>query len=183
MRKGLFPPSISSTSSPFIFFFLEGEFKECGAVSRGYGWKAFGNVGRNWAEGAAPDRNSPGSFWSHVRNHQGSSYHTKERSDVAIFSHGAPQPSFNECCLLIKETATHWRPWSNFNPYCVRENCFCCRVYAGSFCEDLTFSRGIQEKTLAIKKNLYVYCVYSRLQKQGGSNIIWYRYTHKYKDK
>ena len=52
----------------------------------------------------------PVAFWSRVRNHQGSSYHTKEGRDVVIFSYAAPQSSFNECCLLIKETATHWRP-------------------------------------------------------------------------
>ena len=91
-RALFFPPpfSFSSSSSSFFFFFffvfLEGEFKECGTVSRGYEWKAFGNVGRNWAEGAASDRNSPRSFWSRVRNHQGSSYHTKEGRDVVIFS-------------------------------------------------------------------------------------------------
>lgn len=73
VRAFFFLPSSSSSStssSSFFFFFLEGEFKECGAVSRGYEWKAFGNVRRNWAEGAASERNSPvafGAMWGITR--------------------------------------------------------------------------------------------------------------------
>lgn len=44
MCKG---PASPSPPPLHLFFPLEGQFKECGAVSRGYKWKAVGNVGRN----------------------------------------------------------------------------------------------------------------------------------------
>lgn len=94
-----------SSSSRFFFFFFKYplEFKEWGAVSRGYQWKAVRNVHK----GSSSEKNSQTSLWSHR-------WAAHKEEGVLIFAAGQPNLRYEKDCLSLPRLCHEiWIPAAN----------------------------------------------------------------------
>lgn len=90
---------------PFFFFFFKYplEFKEWGAVSRGYQWKAVRNVHK----GSSSEKNSQTSLWSHR-------WAAHKEEGVLIFAAGQPNLRYEKDCLSLPRLCHEiWIPAAN----------------------------------------------------------------------